>query len=68
MIPTVGAARPGGVDGRLLTLLTDDAFRTSLTNLARESKTNDLLESGNTAVWHTRQQWRDSRREFGSGE
>jgi hypothetical protein len=57
-----------GDDGRLLTLFIDDAVRTSLTNLALESKINALLESGNKAVWHSRQQWRDSMREFGSSE
>jgi DNA-binding protein YbaB len=57
-----------GDDGRLLALFIDDAVGTSLTNLALESKINALLAAGNEAVWQTRQQWRDSMREFGSGE
>jgi hypothetical protein len=57
-----------GDDGRLLSLFIDDAVGTSLTNLVLESRINALLASGNEAVWHTRQQWRDSMREFGSGE
>jgi hypothetical protein len=41
---------------------------TRLTNLGLEQKLNSLLENGNQAVWRTRQQWRDSMRDFGSGE
>ena len=57
-----------GDDGRLLTLFIDDSAGTRLTNLGLEQKLNTLLEHGNQAVWATRQQWRDSMRDFGNRE
>jgi hypothetical protein len=57
-----------GDDGRLLTLFIDDSVGNRLTNLGLEQKLNTLLERGNQAVWATRQQWRDSMRDFGSRE
>jgi hypothetical protein len=57
-----------GDDGRLLTLFIDDSVGNRLTNLGLEQKLNTLLENGNQAVWATRQQWRDSMRDFGHGE
>ena len=57
-----------GDDGRLLTLFIDDAVGTRLTNLGLEQKLNALLEHGNEAVRLTRQEWRDSMRDFGSSQ
>jgi hypothetical protein len=57
-----------GDDGRLLTLFIDDSVGNRLTNLGLEQKLNTLLENGNQAVWATRQQWRDSMRDFGNRE
>jgi hypothetical protein len=54
-----------GEDGRLLELFIHDAARTSLTNLALETKLNAMFEAGNAEMRRTRSEFLDGLEEDG---
>jgi hypothetical protein len=54
-----------GEDGRLLELFIHDAARTTLTNLALETKLNAMLEAGNAAMRQSRDELLDGLEEQG---